>query len=225
MRYNPIKMLRRKIINKRERYGLSRLGWIVILLTGIISFIIGIHTLHPFLALNAPIHGDIMVVEGWLPDYALQKAVNEFQHGSYQLLVTTGGPLLQGSNLAEYGTLAELAALTITKIGFDANTLVAIPTPAVNRDRTYASAIELKKWIDRIDMNIESLDIYSLGPHSRRSRLLFQYVFDTDITVGIVAVQNRSYDPRKWWKTSIGVRTVISEAIAYFYARFIFNPQ
>ena len=217
-------MLKRKIINKRERYGLSRLGWIVILLTVIFSFIICIHILHPFLALSARIDGDIMVVEGWLPDYALQKAVDDFQHGSYKLLVTTGGPLVQGRYLAEYGSVAELAAATITKIGFDTNKLVPIPTPAVDRDRTYASAIELNKWLDSANMNIESLDIYSLGTHSRRSWLLFQYVFNPDIAVGIVAIENRSYDPRKWWKSSSGVRTVLSETIAYFYARFIFNP-
>ena len=217
-------MLKIKIINKRERYCLTKLGWIIFLLTVIFSFIICIHILHPFLALNARIDGDIMVVEGWLPDYALQKAVDDFQHGSYKLLVTTGGPLMQGSYLAEYGTVAELAAATITKIGFDTNKLVPISAPAVDRDRTYASAIELNKWLDSANMNIESLDIYSFGPHSRRSWLLFQYVFDPDIAVGIVAVENRSYDSRKWWKTSSGVRTVMSEVIAYFYARFIFNP-
>ena len=75
-------MLKRKIINKRERYGLTRLGWIVILLTVIILFIIYIHILHPFLALSARIDGDIMVVEGWLPYYALEEAVEDFQDGS-----------------------------------------------------------------------------------------------------------------------------------------------
>ena len=217
-------MLKIKIINKRERYGLTKLGWIIILLTVIFSFIICIHILHPFLASSARIDGDIMVVEGWLPDYALQKAVDDFQHGSYKLLVTTGGPLAQGSYLAEYSSVAELAAATLTKIGFDTNKLVPIPTPSVENDRTYSSAIELNKWLDSANMNIESLDIYSLGTHSRRSWLLFQYVFNPDIAVGIVAIENRSYDPRKWWKSSSGVRTVLSETIAYFYAKFIFNP-
>ena len=214
-----------KIINKKERYGLTWLGRIVFLFAAILSLIICFHFIHPFLALNSRVDGDIMVVEGWLPYYALEEAVEDFQDGSYKLLVTTGGPLPQGSYLAEYGTVAELAAATITKIGFDTNKLVPIPTPTVDRDRTYASAIELNKWLDNANMNIESLDIYSFGPHSRRSWLLFQYVFDPDIAVGIVAIENRSYNSRKWWKTSSGVRIVLSEVIAYFYARFIFNPQ
>ena len=213
------------IINKKERYGLTWLGRISFIFVAMLSLIICFHIIHPFLALNSPVNGDIMVVEGWLPYYALEEAVEDFQDGSYKLLVTTGGPLPQSSYLVEYGTVAELAAAMITKIGFDTNKLVPIPTPAVDSDRTYASAIELNKWLDSANMNIESLDIYSFGPHSRRSWLLFQYVFDPAIAVGIVAIENRSYDSRKWWKTSSGVRTVLSEIIAYFYARFIFNPQ
>ena len=216
-----------KIINKKERYGLTWLGRIVFLFAAILSVIICFHFIHPFLALNSPVNGDIMVVEGWLPDYVLQEPIRDFQDGSYKLLVTTGGSLPQSSYFAGsgYSTLAELTAARLKKIGFDANKLVAIPTPDVHRDRTYASAIELKKWLDSADMNIESLDIYSLGPHSRRTWLLFHYVFAPDKAVGIVALVNRSYDSKRWWKTSNGVRTVISEAIAYFYARFIFKPQ
>ena len=215
-----------KIINKRERYGLTWLGRIVFLFAAILSVIICFHFIHPFLALNSPVNGDIMVVEGWLPDYVLQEPIRDFQDGSYKLLVTTGGSLPQSSYFAGsgYSTLAELTAATIIKIGFDDNKLFVIPTPAVNRDRTYASAIALKKWLDNSGIVIEALDIYSFGPHSRRSWLLFQYVFAPDIAIGIVAIENRSYNAKKWWKTSSGVRIVLSETIAYIYAKFFFTP-
>ena len=217
-------MLQLKVINKRERYGFTWLGWIVFLSAIIISLIISLRLLHPFLATNAPVNGDIMVVEGWLPDYALEKVIVDFQDGYYKSLVITGGPLSKGSYFAEYSTYAELTAATLIKIGFDDNKLFVIPTPAVNRDRTYASAIALKKWLDNSGIVIEALDIYSFGPHSRRSWLLFQYVFAPDIAIGIVAIQNRSYNAKKWWKTSSGVRIVLSETIAYIYAKFFFTP-
>ena len=179
-------MLQLKVINKRERYGFTWLGWIVFLSAIIISLTICLRLLHPFLAISAPVNGDIMVVEGWLPDYALEKVIVDFQDGYYKSLVITGGPLSKGSDFAEYSTYAELTAATLIKIGFDDNKLFVIPTPAVNRDRTYASAIELKKWLDNSGMVIEVLDIYSLGPHSRRSWLLFQYVFSPDIAINRV---------------------------------------
>ena len=217
-------MLQLKVINKRERYGFTWLGWIVFLSAIIISLTICLRLLHPFLATNAPVNGDIMVVEGWLPDYALEKVIVDFQDGYYKSLVITGGPLSKGSYFAEYSTYAELTAATLIKIGFDDNKLFVIPTPAVNRDRTYASAIALKKWLDNSGIVIEALDIYSFGPHSRRSWLLFQYVFTPDIAIGIVAIEDRSYNAKKWWKTSSGVRIVLSETIAYIYAKFFFIP-
>ena len=217
-------MLQLNVINKKQRYGFTWLGWIVFLSAIIISLTICLRLLHQFLAINAPVNGDIMVVEGWLPDYALEKVIVDFQDGYYKSLVITGGPLSKGSYFAEYNTVAELTAATLIKIGFDDNKLFVIPTPAVNRDRTYASAIELKKWLDNSGMVIEVLDIYSLGPHSRRSWLLFQYVFAPDIAIGIVAIEDRSYNAKKWWKTSSGVRIVLSETIAYIYAKFLFIP-
>ena len=91
-------MLQLKVINKRERYGFTWLGWIVFLSAIIISLTICLRLLHPFLAISVPVNGDIMVVEGWLPDYALEKAIADFQDGYYKSLITTGGPLLKGSH-------------------------------------------------------------------------------------------------------------------------------
>ena len=75
----------------RKRRVLTPIGWVALsiafssVLVSIILFV------HPFLAPTKPVGGDILVVEGWLPDYALEKAKERFQQGSYQLLVTTEG--------------------------------------------------------------------------------------------------------------------------------------
>lgn len=50
--------------------------------------------LHPFLSPTKRAKGaNALVVEGWLPDYALYEAVKEFKTGNYRQLITTGGPL------------------------------------------------------------------------------------------------------------------------------------
>ena len=66
------------------------------------------------------------------------------------------------------------------------------------------------------------ITVLSVGPHSRRSRLLFQKAFGDSATIGVIAAPPQGYDSRRWWIYSEGVRTVISEAIAYGYARLIF---
>src|SRR5438552_17446710 len=40
----------------------------------------------------------------------------------------------------------------------------------------------------------------------------------------LISIQNREYDPDRWWESSEGVKETISEALAYCYARLFFVP-
>jgi hypothetical protein len=55
--------------------------------------------------------------------------------------------------------------------------------------------------------------------------LLFQKALGDNILVGVIAAPNSRYDANEWWTSSAGVRTLIGEALAYLYARFLFYPQ
>ncbi len=178
--------------------------------------------LHYFLSQNKQVGADILVLEGWLPDYALEKGIQIFREGNYKLLITTGGPLTKGYHLSRYKTSAELAEAILLEAGFKQEFLISVPAPFVIRDRTYESAIALKKWMEQEKKNDLKIDLVSLSVHSRRSRFLFQKAFGKDFLVGIISVQDRSYDSKKWWKYSGGFRSVLDESIAYFYAKFIF---
>jgi hypothetical protein len=45
------------------------------------------------------------------------------------------------------------------------------------------------------------------------------------VAVGVVSIEDQTYVPGEWWKSSNGVRTVIDESIAYLYAVFFFHPS
>ena len=63
----------------------------------------------------------------------------------------------------------------------------------------------------------------SLGCHARRTWLLFERAFEgEDVEIGVISELNRDYDPERWWGSSAGVRAVVGESIAYFYARVLF---
>jgi hypothetical protein len=177
--------------------------------------------IQPFLAPTSPIKADILVVEGWIPDYALKNAIAEFKTGGYQKLVTTGVPVELGYYLIQYKNLAELAAATLIALGFDQDKLVAVPAPEVIRDRTVASAVALRQWIADSDLKVESINLYTFDVHARRSWLIFKQALAPEIKVGVIVVENQKYDPKQWWIYSEGVRRIISETIAYIYARFV----
>ena len=67
------------------------------------------------------------------------------------------------------------------------------------------------------------LNVVSVGPHARRSRLLFRRAFGRQTQVGVVSVPNPDYDPQRWWAYSIGFRTVVGESVGYLYVKLVFR--
>ena len=54
---------------------------------------------------------DTLVVEGWIHEYAIRAAVEEFKKGSYQRVFTTGGPVVgNGGYVNDYQTSASVGA-------------------------------------------------------------------------------------------------------------------
>lgn len=211
------------LVKRKERLGLTFFGWLVLLFGVGGGFVFAVVEVHPFLALNRPVAGEILVVEGWLPDYALEEAVGEFGDKGYSLLVATGGPLAKGDYLIKYKNYAELTAVTLRESGLSEEKIRAVPAPSVKKDRTYASAVALREWLSATGLNVKGFNVISIGCHARRTWLLFKKAFDgADVEIGIIAEPNRDYDPERWWGSSAGVRSVIGESIAYFYARFLF---
>lgn len=213
-----IQRIRNALFVKKEVWRLSFLGWSLILAGLGISFTCFVASIHHFLSLHRPVDANILIVEGWLPDYALKKAVAEFRKGKYDLLITTGGPIEQGSYLIKFKTCAEIAYLSCVQMGLDENKVVYVPAPFVKKDRTYAAAISLRDWLAKSNMKARKINLVSLGPHSRRSYNLFKTALGPQVELGIISIIPQEYDISSWWTSSNGVRTVISEMLAYFYA-------
>jgi len=214
----------RGLLRRRECLLPTWRGWLLLLLAGLLLATFAVKKAQSFLAVTDPVTGGALVVEGWAPDYALKDVVAEFRRHHYTRLYVVGVPLEQGAPLSEYKTSAELGAATLLKLGLDRDSVQAVPTPAVRQDRTYASALALKQWLQQHNAMPAELNLISLGAHARRSRLLFEKAFGQDARVGIIALENQDYDPEHWWKSSQGVRTVTDELIAYGYARLVFHP-
>ena len=199
-------------------------GALLLLILFAFLLIFGFRNIQAFLAVNDPAPEGILVVEGWSPDYALETAKLEEQGNPYHLLYVVGGPLEQGAPLSQYPTYADLGAAILLRMGMSQDTVQAVPSGYVYKDRTYAEAVALSIWLRQHGLSPKEINLISLGAHARRSRLLFEKAFGKSTRVGIIAVEDRNYDPGHWWKTSEGVRSVISETIAYGYARLLFSP-
>lgn len=209
---------------RKEKTCLTRRGWIVLALSVFALCFTAVRLVHPYLALTKPLPSGILVVEGWAPDYAFEFASGKVRSGQYSHVFVTGGPLEYGAPLSSYKTYAEAGAAVLLSYGVPTNQVTAVPAPAALQDRTFVSAVALRKYFESRNVN-EALTLVSMGPHSRRSRFLFEMAFGRNKPIGIIAVPVREFDGAAWWRTSAGFRTVVDEAVAYFYFRFFFHPD
>jgi hypothetical protein len=203
------------LLVRRERWTLTWTGrFLVLVLVVALTILLG-RNLCAFLAVTSPVGGQYLVVEGWMPSYAYREAASQFAGGGYRKVIAAGvldwedsGELRKhsgGEHLIRFGVPRDLVA--------------TISTDEVLHDRTFHAALGVKRWLGEQGLCATSIDVVSIGPHARRSRLLYEKALGSQVKVGVIALVDRRYDRNYWWRSSVGFRTVVGETIAYLYAR------
>lgn len=210
------------LVRHKDCLVLTWRGWLLLVLSLAALSVVTVRELHPFLAVIEPVESGLLVVEGWVSDITMEAAIAEFRLHHYEKVCVTGGPIDHSAWLNYYKTYAEEGAAALLKQGLNANEVQAVPSEWVRRDRTYAEAAALSKWIRDSGMVFTTVHLITEGAHARRSRLLFQRALGSSVTVGVTSVPSNDYDPEHWWQSSAGVREVVGETLAYGYARFLF---
>ena len=213
------------ILTRKERWGLSWRGWLMVSGAALLTFFVFWFRIYPFLAVTHRVNTNVLVVEGWVHEYAIRGAAEEFRSHSYDRVFTTGGPTTgTGSYTSDSNTAASVGAGGLRAAGIPDDLVQMVPSRVNDRDRTYSSAVALRHWFRDHNVQVRSINVVTENTHARRSWLLFQKAFGDGVRVGIIAARNPDYDPEQWWSCSDGVRDVIDEGIAYIYAKFFFYP-
>jgi uncharacterized SAM-binding protein YcdF (DUF218 family) len=214
------------LFNRRERWSFSWRGRVIVasvlLLVGALIF----EGVYPFLATTHRVNANILVVEGWVHEYAIRAAIKEFQSKHYQRVFTTGGPVEgTGGYINDFMTSASVGADLLRKAGVPDQSLQMVPSRVMDRDRTFGSAIALRNWFREHKMVVSGIDIVTEDLHARRTRLLFEKALGDKVAVGVIAIPNPDYDAKRWWRYSDGLKNVVSETASYVYARLLFYPS
>ena len=196
----------------RARRG-SGCGFLLVLLIGGALWVR--MELYPFLARQAPVPANILVIEGWLVDDVLREAAGWAESNGVEKIYTTGGPIELGGYLTAWQSYAEMTKARLEQLGLGRKfEIVAVPAPKVRRGRTLESARALQA-ATRLERG--AFNLASEGPHTRRSWRTFQRVFGPGVQVGSVALTPTEYGADDWWTCSAGARSVLSETVAYAY--------
>jgi uncharacterized SAM-binding protein YcdF (DUF218 family) len=214
------------ILTRRERWGLSWRGRLLVISVVLAATYVAILSVHPFLAVTHRVNTDTLVVEGWVHEYAIRAGANEFHAASYKRVFTTGGPVIGiGGYVNDYQTSASVGAEALKKSGVPGDLIQMVPSHVIGRDRTYSSALALRNWLSDHNTDVYSFNVLTEDFHARRTRLLFQKAFGPNVRVGVIAVPSPDYDSKRWWRYSEGVKDVSSEGVAYVYAKLFFYPS
>jgi uncharacterized SAM-binding protein YcdF (DUF218 family) len=208
---------------RRERWSLSWRGSLVVLLVGLAAIIALGRGLFSLLAVYAPTSGEILVVEGWIRSESVEQAAKVCLKTNYQDVVVVVAVTEAKSKWDSGRYKGEYIAGALESAGVPKNRIQVLFCEAVQKDRTYACARAVREWLQKREKPVQAIDVVTIGSHARRSRLLFQKAMGSTIRVGVLAMDERGYDPVHWWRSSEGVREVLFEGVAYLYVRLFFG--
>jgi hypothetical protein len=210
-----------RLFRRREVLLPTLWGWLLIGGAIVAASVLGGRQLGPWLAVTEPRRAArVVVIEGWLREGELDDAAAYVRARGYSRVITSGGPIRSFSSFASY---AERAAHHLRQRLPDV-AVDAAPTPYTAQDRTFASAVWVRDWATQRGVALDAVDIYSLGPHARRTRWLYRLAFGPDSRVGIIAGVPREGDAVRWWTTSESGKAVLMEAGSLLWTACCFWP-
>ena len=161
-------------------------------------------------------------MEGWQDEDSLLAALAIFNAEQYQYMITTGGPNVRFLSPA-HASYAEQAGAFMVQHGLDAEKLIMIPAPESAQERTYLSAVMVRDWLALKETDLKGLNVHTSDVHARRTRSLYREAFP-NVEIGIYAAAPQGFALNKWWQTSDGAKSVITELIGNFWVTCCFQP-
>jgi hypothetical protein len=167
----------------------------------------------PFFSVNRPLSADILIVEGWIGSDGIRFAAEEYQRASYKYVVVTGG-LIGQTTRHDLVSYAEVAQQELVQRGVDKERIITASTGQIERQRTFKSAVAAWQALKQKGVHPIAINVLTLGPHARRSQLVYEKVFASDAPVGVIAFLPEEY-AEPWWFSVRRTKCLLKETIGY----------
>jgi DUF218 domain len=125
----------------------------------------------------------------------------------------------------ERSNYAELAALELVAFGVPRHRIIVAPCHSTESQRTYESALAVLRALDAGHLQPKTLNVFTYGPHARRSRLVYAKVFRPETEVGVVAWKPLESGSKPWWRSSQRAKELLSESLGYFFELFFSSAR
>lgn len=168
-----------------------------------------------FLSQPKRLPAEVLAVEGWIGPEGANAAAAEFAHGGYQFIVATSG--LSGDRWTKRRwSYAQETEEQLLRLGIPRDRVIlAMPTNTDDR-RTFESAQAVFRSLRERDIHPKAINVFTIGVHARRSRLVFAKVFWPITNVGVVPWFPVGYSSGPWWNSSDRAVDFMKETFGYF---------
>lgn len=145
------------------------------------------------------------------------KSFSPYSENNYYDIEKLDGRHKRITNARSY---AESAKQTLINYGIDGSRILSVPGKSTQINRTLESSLAFSDWLKTSDLDVEGLNIVSLGAHSRRTWETYKSVLNHSLPIGIIALKDRSHHlPRRY-----AIKFIIKQSLAYYYYRILILP-
>jgi uncharacterized SAM-binding protein YcdF (DUF218 family) len=169
-----------------------------------------------YLALSHRLPADILIVEGWIGRKGLRAAVDEFERAGYRYLVASGG-LTSGRWEDRPESYAEMASRELIRLGVPKEKIIIASSANTESHRTFEAAVAVWRTLRDAGIKPTALNVFTDGPHARRSALVFSKVFSHGVKVGVIGWIAPEAKTGPWWRSSDRSRELLDETVGYLF--------
>jgi DUF218 domain. len=212
---------RLNLVHRRTIWLPTRLGTICIALFLSIPLFWWCVCGESFLSLTERSPADILVVEGWIGRDGMQAAGVEFAERGYRYIVAAGGQISDRPS-EDHSSYAEMADREFIRSGIPIDKIIIAPAKDTQNQRTYESAVGVLRALRAKGITPKSLNVFTCGPHARRSRLVLSKVYGPGTEVGVISWVPAETETVSWWQSSERAKLMITETAGYLF-EFLLN--
>jgi len=157
---------------------------------------------------------EVLIVEGWIGIEGVTAAKEEFVSGNYTWIVTAGSLTGTRWDVRRWNTAIE-ASKILRGLGVDPARIIEAPAGESLSQRSFAAAEAVRERLKEKGMAPARLNVFTLGVHARRSRLIYAKVLGSPTRVGVIAWISPKDRQLPWWKSSDRAQELLKETVAY----------
>lgn len=205
-----------RFLQRRAIWWPTHLGWVSLTIIATVSLTLFWFKGEALLSFSERQPAEVLVVEGWIGIEGVDAAALEFGRGGYRYAVTTGGLTGERWNERRW-SFADMAERELIRSGVSRDKIIAAPASETDAQRTFEMAAAARQALQTRGLHPKAINVFTLGAHARRSRLVFAKVFGSGTKVGVISWTPPGYESEPWWQSSERAEDLLKESVGYLY--------